>query len=117
MNQRIAWSAAAGLAILAALALLSVRWSSEPNTGPGIFDNASAFDAYVAGLGLTGASPPQVAARLAAEGFHCQAFADGTASCHRKVRGSRCAEQQFIDIPAGNGTSPGVSTRFGLTCR
>ena len=117
MSRRVSWIAGIGIAILAVIAVLGARLSYEPNTGTGIYDSPMAFDAYVAGLGLSGNSLEQAQARLTREGFRCEGFSDGTAICHRKVRGSNCAEQQFVDLKPAGTASHGVSTRFGLTCR
>lgn len=111
------WIAGISVAILAAIAILAARLSYEPNAGTGIYDSPIAFDAYVAGLGLPGMTPEQAQGRLVREGFRCEGFSDGTATCHRKVRGSNCAEQQFVDLKPAGAASQGISTRFGLTCR
>ncbi len=110
----------AGVAILAAAAAgWWLNLSYSPNTGRNIHDNEAAFGAYVASLGLASASLEDAKTRLMLEGFRCELFADGSVSCHRKVRGSKCGEQQFVDlkVPAGGGTGHSTSTRFGLVCR
>jgi len=110
---------AAAVIIAAVAAGWWLNLSYSPNTGKNIYDNEAAFQDYVAKLGL--ASVPLVEAknRLMLEGFRCELFADGDVSCYRKVRGSKCGEQQFVDLKvgAGGGSGYSTSTRFGLVCR
>lgn len=109
----------AGTAILAAAAggwWLNLSYS--PNTGKNIYDNEAAFGAYVANLGLASASLQDAKTRLLLEGFRCELFADGSVSCHRKVLGSKCGEQQFVDLKvSAGGSGHSTSVRFGLVCR
>ncbi|HEX7812909.1 MAG TPA: hypothetical protein VF460_13450, partial [Burkholderiales bacterium] len=74
--------------------------SYSPNTGKNIHDNEASFQAYVVKLGLGSISLEDAKNRLMLAGFRCESFADGGVSCHRKVRGSKCGEQQFVDLKA-----------------
>lgn len=108
------------LAVLAALAAVSWQHLSyTPNAGRGIFDNPESFRAYVDGLGLGSLAKAQAMNRLTGEGFRCDEFADGSVGCYRRVKGSQCGENQFVDLAAtraGDQRVP-VSTRFGQVCR
>jgi hypothetical protein len=113
------------LAVLAAAILAAgfagwwLNLSQSPNTGKNIYGSEASFQAYVAGLGLASGTLEDAKNRLMVEGFRCELFADGAVGCHRKVLGSNCGEQQFVDLkPAGTGgPGPSVSSRFGLVCR
>lgn len=108
------------LAVLAVLAAVSWQHLSyTPNAGPGIFDNPQSFRAYVDGLGLDSLPREQAMGRLMGEGFRCDEFADGSVGCYRRVKGSQCGENQFVDLAAtrAGGQRGPVSTRFGQVCR
>lgn len=109
--------ALAVLAVLAAFAWQHLSYT--PNSGPGVFDNPASFRAYVDGLGIGSISREQAMARLVREGFRCDEFTDGSVGCYRRVKGSQCGENQFVDLvatPTGGQRAP-VSTRFGQVCR
>ena len=108
----------AAFALLLAVTILLPRLAYRPNTGPGVFDSKEAFDTHIAGLRLETLELDQAGTRLAGDGFRCDLLAPGNLSCHRKVKGSNCGEQQFVDLFAGPGNASRlrVTTRFGLTC-
>ncbi len=112
----------AAVAIAIAVAVAAGSWlhlSYVPNTGNNIYDDEAAFKAYVASLGLASGSIEAARNRLMLEGFRCELFADGGASCERFAQGSNCGERQFVDltVPGPTGSTHAVSTRFGLVCR
>lgn len=111
-------AAAIAVAILVVLAAFAWRHLSyAPNTGKNIYDSPAAFDAYVDRLGLAALPDADARNRLMVEGFRCELFPDGAASCYRKVQGSQCGELQSVDLAAPGSKDKRVSTRFGLTCR
>lgn len=118
-RKRLTVFAAAAAILAAGTAGWWLNLSYSPNTGKNIYDNEASFQAYVANLGLAAASLEDAKSRLMLEGFRCELFADGAVVCHRKVQGSKCGEQQFVDlkVPGTGGAAHAVSTRFGLVCR
>lgn len=116
-NRRLAVAALVLALLLAGAAGLS-RLGYQPNTGPDVFDSKAEFDAFVAGLRLESLALDQAGETLVRRGFRCDLLDPGNLSCHRRVRGSNCGEQQFVDLLTGTagGAPLRVSTRFGLTC-
>ena len=120
MTKRTEVVAAVVLAVVIAVAAgFWLKLSYAPNTGKNIYDNEAAFKTWVAGLGLAAVPIEEARNRLMLEGFRCQLFADGGASCERLAQGSNCGERQFVDltVPGSGGSTHSVSTRFGLVCR
>lgn len=111
----MAATALIGLAVL--YVAIGPRLATQPNTGPGIFDAPEAFAAYVDGLGLHALDVERAGERLRAEGFECHLLAPGNMSCERSIRGSNCAERQFVDLHGKGAGRLQVATRFGLGCR
>lgn len=114
-------AAIAALAVLVATAAAAwwLNLSFSPNTGKNIYNTEATFKSYVASLGLANMALDAAKNRLMVEGFRCELFADGNVSCNRKVQGSKCGEQQFVDlaVSSNGGLTHSVSTRFGLVCR
>ena len=120
MKKRTEVAVAVVIAVVVALAAgYGLHLSYAPNIGKNIYDNETAFKAWVDSLGLASASFEEARNRLMLEGFRCELFADGSVSCERLAQGSNCGERQFVDltVPGTGGLTHSVSTRFGLVCR
>ena len=89
-----------------------------PQPGRNLFDTRSAFDAYVAQLGLDSVPTATAIEKLTSQGFACETFKDGNVACFREARATTCGERQFVDllVPGPDGAAHRVSTRFGRVC-
>lgn len=109
-------AATALIGLAAAYVAIGPRLATQAYAGPGIFDNPEAFSAYVDGLRLHALDVERAGERLRAEGFECHVLAPGNTSCERRIRGSNCAERQFVDLNEQGAGRLQVATRFGLGC-